>query len=66
MMHPKNILNDVDEIIDAMKHPKVYDFIHLCFLLHFLTIIIHFSEISTTKGEKRWHYNTQMTKVSRR
>ena len=28
MMHPKNILNDVDEIIDAMKHPKVYDFIH--------------------------------------
>ncbi len=29
MMHPKNILNSVDEIIDAMKHPKVYDFIHL-------------------------------------
>ena len=29
MMHPKNILDDVDEIIDAMKHPKVYDFIHL-------------------------------------
>ena len=29
MMHPKNILNDVDEIIDAMKHPKVYDFVHL-------------------------------------
>ncbi len=29
MMHPRNILNDVDEIIDAMKHPKVYDFIHL-------------------------------------
>ena len=29
MMHPKNILNDADEIIDAMKHPKVYDFIHL-------------------------------------
>lgn len=29
MMHPKNILNDVDDIIDAMKHPKVYDFIHL-------------------------------------
>ncbi|MDO5815048.1 MAG: tRNA (N(6)-L-threonylcarbamoyladenosine(37)-C(2))-methylthiotransferase [Methanobrevibacter sp.] len=29
MMHPKNILNEVDEIIDAMKHPKVYDFIHL-------------------------------------
>lgn len=28
MMHPKNILNDVDEIIDAMKHPKVYNFIH--------------------------------------
>ena len=29
MMHPKNILNDVDDIIEAMKHPKVYDFIHL-------------------------------------
>ncbi len=29
MMHPKNILSDVDEIIDAIKHPKVYDFIHL-------------------------------------
>ena len=29
MMHPKNILHDVDEIIDAMKHPNVYDFIHL-------------------------------------
>jgi MiaB-like tRNA modifying enzyme len=29
MMHPKNILNDVDDIIDAMKHPNVYDFIHL-------------------------------------
>lgn len=29
MMHPKNILNDVNEIIDAMKHPKVYNFIHL-------------------------------------
>ena len=29
MMHPKNVLNDVDEIIDAMKHPKVYNFIHL-------------------------------------
>ena len=29
MMHPKNILNDVDEIIDAMNHPKVYNFIHL-------------------------------------
>ena len=29
MMHAKNILNEVDEIIDAMKHPKVYDFIHL-------------------------------------
>ena len=29
MMHPKNILNDVDEIINVMKHPKVYDFIHL-------------------------------------
>ena len=29
MMHPKNILDDVDEIIDAIKLPKVYDFIHL-------------------------------------
>ena len=29
MMHPKNILNNVDEIIDAIKHPKVYNFIHL-------------------------------------
>ena len=29
MMHPKSILNDVDEIIDAIKHPKVYNFIHL-------------------------------------
>jgi len=29
MMHPKNILKDVDEIIEAIKHPKVYDFIHL-------------------------------------
>lgn len=29
MMHPKNILHDVDGIVDAMKHPKVYDFIHL-------------------------------------
>ena len=29
LMHPKNILNEVDEIIDAMKHPKVYNFIHL-------------------------------------
>ena len=29
MMHPKNILDDVDDIIDAIKHPKVYDFIHL-------------------------------------
>ena len=29
MMHPKNVLNDVDEIIDAIKHPNVYNFIHL-------------------------------------
>ena len=29
MMHPKNVLREVDEIIDAIKHPKVYDFIHL-------------------------------------
>ena len=29
MMHPKNLLDEVDEIIDAIKHPKVYNFIHL-------------------------------------
>lgn len=29
MMHPKNVLGNVDEIIEAMKHPKVYNFIHL-------------------------------------
>ena len=29
MMHPKNVLDNVDEIIDAIKHPKVYNFIHL-------------------------------------
>ena len=29
MMHPKNVLGEVDEIIDAIKHPKVYNFIHL-------------------------------------
>lgn len=29
MMHPKNILNDVDDIIEAIKQPKVYKFIHL-------------------------------------
>ena len=29
MMHPKNVLGNVDEIIDAIKHPKVYNFIHL-------------------------------------
>ncbi len=29
MMHPKNVLDCVDEIIDAIKHPKVYNFIHL-------------------------------------
>ena len=29
MMHPKNILNNYSEIIDAIKHPKVYNFIHL-------------------------------------
>ena len=29
MMHPKNVLDSVDEIIDAIKHPKVYNFIHL-------------------------------------
>lgn len=29
MMHPKNILNDLNEIIEAFKLPKVYNFIHL-------------------------------------
>lgn len=29
MMHPKNVLRDIDGIIEAIKHPKVYDFIHL-------------------------------------
>lgn len=29
MMHPKNLLDDVDDVIDAMKHPNVYSFIHL-------------------------------------
>ncbi|MBQ6512776.1 tRNA (N(6)-L-threonylcarbamoyladenosine(37)-C(2))-methylthiotransferase [Methanobrevibacter sp.] len=29
MMHPKNILNNVDDIIEAIKQPKVYNFIHL-------------------------------------
>ena len=29
MMHPKNVLGNADEIIDAIKHPKVYNFIHL-------------------------------------
>ncbi|MDO5848300.1 MAG: tRNA (N(6)-L-threonylcarbamoyladenosine(37)-C(2))-methylthiotransferase [Methanobrevibacter sp.] len=29
MMHPKNVLRNVDEIIEAIKHPKVYNFIHL-------------------------------------
>ena len=29
MMHPKNVLDCVDEIIDAIKHPKLYNFIHL-------------------------------------
>lgn len=29
MMHPKNVLHDMDGIIDAIKHPKVYNFIHL-------------------------------------
>ncbi|MCF0226140.1 MAG: tRNA (N(6)-L-threonylcarbamoyladenosine(37)-C(2))-methylthiotransferase [Methanobrevibacter sp.] len=29
MMHPKNVLNDLDGIIDAIKHDNVYDFIHL-------------------------------------
>lgn len=29
MMHPKNVLKDIDGIIEAIKHPKVYNFIHL-------------------------------------
>ncbi|WP_409199686.1 tRNA (N(6)-L-threonylcarbamoyladenosine(37)-C(2))-methylthiotransferase [Methanobrevibacter sp. DSM 116169] len=29
MMHPKNVLDDVDELIDAFKLPRVYDFLHL-------------------------------------
>lgn len=29
MMHPKNIFDDVDELIDAFKLPNVYKFIHL-------------------------------------
>lgn len=29
MMHPKNVLRDIDGIIGAIKHPKVYDFVHL-------------------------------------
>lgn len=29
MMHPKNVLKDIDGIIEAISHPKVYNFIHL-------------------------------------
>ncbi len=29
MMHPKNILNDIDELIEAISYEKVYNFIHL-------------------------------------
>lgn len=29
MMHPKNLLDEIDEVIDAIKHPNVYNFIHL-------------------------------------
>lgn len=29
MMHPKNISDDIDNLIEAIKSPKVYDFIHL-------------------------------------
>lgn len=29
MMHPRNVLRDVDGIIDAISHPNVYDFVHL-------------------------------------
>lgn len=29
MMHPKNIMNDVDEIVEAISNDKVYNFVHL-------------------------------------
>jgi len=29
MMHPKNILNDIDDLIEAFKLPNVYKFLHL-------------------------------------
>ena len=29
MMHPKSIINDVDELIDAFKSEKVYKFLHI-------------------------------------
>ena len=29
MMHPKNVLGEVDRLIDVFKLPKVYNFIHL-------------------------------------
>ncbi len=29
MMHPRNLLRDLDGTIDAFKHPKVFNFIHL-------------------------------------
>lgn len=29
MMHPKNALNDIDNLIEAINHEKVYKFIHL-------------------------------------
>ena len=29
MMHPKNIGNDLENLIEAFKHEKVYDFIHM-------------------------------------
>lgn len=29
MMHPKNILNDVEDIVEAISNEKVYNFIHL-------------------------------------
>lgn len=29
MMHPKNVLRDIDGIIEAIQHPMVFNFIHL-------------------------------------
>lgn len=29
MMHPKNVMRDIEGLVEAIKHPKVYNFIHL-------------------------------------